>query len=44
MAPDVRQAFVEVFQQHTGTTATDGNVWLTGLVANHRYLEDIRAS
>ena len=32
MAPDVRQAFVEVFQQHTGTPATDGNAWLTGLV------------
>jgi cytochrome P450/NADPH-cytochrome P450 reductase len=44
MAPDVRQAFVEVFQQHTGTPATDGNAWLTGLVANHRYLEDIWAS
>jgi cytochrome P450 / NADPH-cytochrome P450 reductase len=44
MAPDVRQAFVEVFQQHTGTTAADGNAWLTGLVANHRYLEDIWAS
>lgn len=40
MAPDVRQAFVEVFQQHTGTPVTDGNAWLTGLVANHRYLED----
>ena len=44
MAPDVRQAFVAVFQQHTGTTAADGQAWLTGLVANHRYLEDIWAS
>jgi sulfite reductase alpha subunit-like flavoprotein len=44
MAPDVRQAFIEVFQQHIGTTAADGNAWLTGLVANHRYLEDIWAS
>jgi cytochrome P450 / NADPH-cytochrome P450 reductase len=44
MAPDVRQAFVGVFQQHTGTTAADGRAWLTGLAANHRYLEDIWAS
>jgi cytochrome P450 / NADPH-cytochrome P450 reductase len=44
MAPDVRQAFVGVFQQHTGTTAADGQAWLTGLAASHRYLEDIWAS
>jgi cytochrome P450/NADPH-cytochrome P450 reductase len=44
MAPDVRQAFVDVFQQHTGTMAADGEAWLTGLFANHRYLEDIWAS
>jgi cytochrome P450/NADPH-cytochrome P450 reductase len=44
MAPDVRQAFVDVFQQRTGTTAADGEAWLAGLLANHRYLEDIWAS
>jgi hypothetical protein len=33
-----------MFQQRTGTTTADGQAWLTGLVANHRYLEDIWAS
>jgi cytochrome P450 / NADPH-cytochrome P450 reductase len=44
MAPAVRRAFVGMFQQRTGTTTADGQAWLTGLVANHRYLEDIWAS
>jgi cytochrome P450 / NADPH-cytochrome P450 reductase len=44
MAPEVRQAFVEVFRQRTGTTVSDGQAWLTGLAASHRYLEDIWAS
>jgi cytochrome P450/NADPH-cytochrome P450 reductase len=44
MAPDVRQAFIGLFQQRTGTTAADGHAWLTGLVTNQRYLEDIWAS
>jgi cytochrome P450 / NADPH-cytochrome P450 reductase len=44
MAPEVRQAFVEVFRQRTGTTVADGQAWLTGLAASHRYLEDIWAS
>jgi cytochrome P450 / NADPH-cytochrome P450 reductase len=44
MAPDVRQAFAWVFQEHAATTAADAQAWLTGLVANHRYLEDIWAS
>jgi cytochrome P450 / NADPH-cytochrome P450 reductase len=44
MAPDVRQAFAWVFQEHTATTAADAQAWLTGLVASHRYLEDIWAS
>jgi cytochrome P450 / NADPH-cytochrome P450 reductase len=43
MAPDVRQAFIEVFREHTGATE-DGRAWLTDLVANHRYLEDIWGS
>jgi cytochrome P450 / NADPH-cytochrome P450 reductase len=44
MAPDVRGAFAGVFQEHTATTAVDAQAWLTGLVASHRYLEDIWAS
>jgi cytochrome P450/NADPH-cytochrome P450 reductase len=44
MAPDVRKAFVGVFQERTGASEADGQAWLTGLVANQRYLEDIWAS
>jgi cytochrome P450/NADPH-cytochrome P450 reductase len=44
MAPDVRKAFASVFQKHTGASAADAQAWLTGLVANRRYLEDIWAS
>ena len=41
MAPDVRRAFAELFQERTGTSAADAQAWLTGLVASERYLEDI---
>jgi len=44
MAPDVRRAFAGVFQERTATTAADAQAWLIGLVASHRYLEDIWAS
>ena len=44
MAPDVRQAFAAVFQERTGAGAADAQAWLSGLVASHRYLEDIWAS
>jgi cytochrome P450 / NADPH-cytochrome P450 reductase len=44
MAPDVRQAFVDLFRKHTGASAVDGKAWLAGLVTSHRYLEDIWAS
>jgi cytochrome P450/NADPH-cytochrome P450 reductase len=44
MAPDVRQAFAEMFRQRTNTTRTDANTWLSGLIAGQRYLEDIWAS
>jgi cytochrome P450 / NADPH-cytochrome P450 reductase len=43
MAPDVRQAFAEMFRQRTNTTRTDANTWLSGLIAGQRYLEDIWA-
>ena len=44
MAPDVRKAFAGLFQERTGTVAADAQAWLAGLVASHRYLEDIWAS
>jgi cytochrome P450 / NADPH-cytochrome P450 reductase len=44
MGPQVRQAFAAVFQERTGAGAADAQAWLSGLVANHRYLEDIWAS
>ena len=44
MAPDVKQAFVDLFCKRTGASAADGKAWLTGLVTSHRYLEDIWAS
>ena len=44
MAPDVRQAFAGVFQDHTGVASADAKAWLSGLAAGHRYLEDIWAS
>ena len=44
MAPDVKQAFVDLFCKHTGVSAADGKAWLAGRVTGHRYLEDIWAS
>jgi hypothetical protein len=44
MAPEVRQDFVEVFRQRTGTRVADGQAWLTGLAASPRYLKGIWAS
>jgi cytochrome P450/NADPH-cytochrome P450 reductase len=44
MAPQVRQAFIDLFCKRTGAAAADGKAWIAGLVASHRYLEDIWAS
>jgi cytochrome P450/NADPH-cytochrome P450 reductase len=44
MAPDVKQAFVDLFCKRTGASAADGKAWLAGLVTGHRYLEDIWAT
>ena len=44
MAPDVKRAFAGVFRERTGASEADAQAWLTGLVANQRYLEDIWAS
>lgn len=41
MAPAVRSAFLNVFRKQTGKTQADADAWLTGLRADHRYLEDI---
>jgi cytochrome P450/NADPH-cytochrome P450 reductase len=44
MAPQLRQAFVDLFRERTGASLADGQAWLAGLVAGRRYLEDIWAS
>jgi cytochrome P450/NADPH-cytochrome P450 reductase len=44
MAPEVRQAFTDLFVAHTGAAVPDGKAWLAGLAASQRYLEDIWAS
>ena len=44
MGPEVRQAFAGLFQERTGTGAADAQAWLSGLIASHRYLQDIWAS
>ena len=44
MAPEVRQAFIDLFVARTGAAVPDGKAWLAGLAANQRYLEDIWAS
>jgi cytochrome P450/NADPH-cytochrome P450 reductase len=44
MAPDVKQAFVDLFCKRTGASAADGKAWLVGLVTSQRYLQDIWAS
>jgi cytochrome P450/NADPH-cytochrome P450 reductase len=44
MAPDVKQAFVDLFCKRRCASAAEGKAWLTGLVTSHRYLEDIWAS
>ncbi len=41
MAPDVRRAFMNVFQKQTGGSQTEAGAWLARLRAEHRYLEDI---
>ena len=44
MAPEVRQAFIDLFSKRTSAAAADAQAWLAGLVASHRHLEDIWAS
>ncbi|HXH27428.1 MAG TPA: cytochrome, partial [Candidatus Polarisedimenticolia bacterium] len=44
MAPDVRQAFAEVYRERTRASDADAQAWLADLVKSRRYLEDIWAS
>ncbi|HEX3348305.1 MAG TPA: cytochrome P450, partial [Acetobacteraceae bacterium] len=44
MAPQLREAFIDLFRERTGAGVADGQAWLAGLVAGRRYLEDIWAS
>ena len=41
MAPDVRQAFQEVYCEHNGASPADAEAWLADLRAQNRFLEDI---
>ncbi|WHT22320.1 cytochrome P450 [Crossiella sp. CA-258035] len=43
MAPGVRAAFLDLHRKHTGGTAEQAEVWLTGLIAENRYIEDVYA-
>ena len=44
MAPEVRQAFIDLFVARTGAAVPNGKAWLAGLAASQRYLQDIWAS
>ena len=44
MAPQLRQAFVDLFCKRTGAGLADGQAWLAGLITGRRYLEDIWTS
>ena len=44
MAPEVRQAFTDLFRARTGAGVSEAKAWLAALVASQRYLEDIWAS
>lgn len=41
MAPAVREAFLDIYRKHTGTTEPQARNWLTGLVEADRYVEDV---
>jgi hypothetical protein len=44
MAPEVRQAFIDLFVARTGAAVSNGKTWLAGLIASQRYLEDVWAA
>jgi cytochrome P450/NADPH-cytochrome P450 reductase len=41
MAPDVKRAFVTLYQQQTNQDATAAEAWLENLIATDRYLVDV---
>ncbi|HET8911861.1 MAG TPA: NADPH--cytochrome reductase, partial [Ktedonobacteraceae bacterium] len=41
MAPDVRKAFAEVYQNKTGASASEAEAWLSEMSAQNRYLADV---
>lgn len=41
MAPAVRDAFRTIYRDRTGATAKDAETWLTALMAQDRYVEDV---
>ncbi|WP_214366618.1 bifunctional cytochrome P450/NADPH--P450 reductase [Pseudonocardia sp. H11422] len=44
MAPAVRAALTQIFQDRTGASAADAQAWLSGLRSADRFLEDIWGS
>ena len=44
VAPALRDAFAEIYQQHAGVSAQDATNWLEELRAANRYLEDVWAA
>ncbi|MGD9621998.1 MAG: bifunctional cytochrome P450/NADPH--P450 reductase [Mycolicibacterium sp.] len=44
VAPALRDAFAEIYEQHTGVTAEEAVAWLEGQRAGNRYLEDVWAA
>jgi cytochrome P450/NADPH-cytochrome P450 reductase len=41
MAPDVRKAFAEVYQNKTGSSAQEAEEWLSEMSTQNRYLADV---
>ena len=41
MAPDVRKAFASIYQEKTGKSEQEANIWLDELTSNNRYLVDV---
>jgi sulfite reductase alpha subunit-like flavoprotein len=37
----VRAAFATIYQEKTGGIVQDGEAWLDGLIATHRYVADV---
>lgn len=44
VAPALREAFAEIYQQHHGVSADEGAAWIEGQRAANRYLEDVWAA